>query len=197
MRIKSKWHLEQTKVKLVSRLKSFQIWMVWNGHKYISNKPFTEFFVCNTVFWKDFNNHKLCLWWMVFKQIGTIIIESLNGTLVLGFDRGMQHNWGIKRLWCMIRLWVQMNSTVHIDSCQMSHVTWEIFQNSFKPYQCGWKSLGHKLADRGSKIYFHRISQYLSTCTRWADLPRGSPKFSDLLAFCQSLESKEMHFFLF
>ena len=148
-------------------------------------------------FCKVFSIHKLCLGWMVFEQISTIISESLNGTLVLGFDRGMQHNWGIKRLCCMISLWVQMKSTVHIDSCQMSHVTWEIFQNSFKPYQCGWKSLGHKLAVRWSKICFHQISQYLSTCICWADLPRGSPKFSDNLAFCQSLESKEMHFFLF
>ena len=66
--------------------------MVSNGHKYILSEPLIEFFVCNIASWKDFDIHKLCLWWMVFKQISTIIIESLNGTFVLGFDRGMQHN---------------------------------------------------------------------------------------------------------
>ena len=87
-----------------------------------------------------------------------------------------------------------MNSC--IDSSQMSHGTWPIFYYAFKPNQYGWKSSGRRLAVRWSKICFHQIVQYLSTCTCWAHLPRENSIFSDLLAFCPSLESKEMHFLI-
>ena len=73
----------------------------------------------------------------------------------------------------------------------MSHGTWPIFYYAFKPNQYGWKSSGRRLAVRWSKICFHQIVQYLSTCTCWAHLPRENPIFSDLLVFCLSLESED------
>ena len=80
-----------------------------------------------------------------------------------------------------------MNSCIF--SCQMSHVTWVIFYNTFKPNQNGWKRSGRRLAVHWSKICFHQIVQYLCTCTCLAHLLRESLIFSDLWVFCPSADA--------